>query len=118
MTTKFLRGLIQAWIWACANPRAAVTNARTHFPAPVYDYEAGVNIWKETCTLLRTKAAKGRLLGYTALEDWKRHGRSRPQRSGARRDAERAPRGDAVHDEFVQRAWSTMKPKPKKKGGG
>ena len=70
IATKFLRGLIQGWVWGCANPRQAVTLARTHFAAPAYDFDTGVNIWKTVCGLQRTANSKGMKLGATALADW------------------------------------------------
>jgi NitT/TauT family transport system substrate-binding protein len=113
LTTKFMRGLINAWIWSCANPRAAVTNARTHFPAPAYDYEAGVNIWKETCQLQRTKAAKGRVLGFMALSDWRdtvNLVRSSPA-LGVTQNV--PPPATLFSNQYVLNAWKTIKAKKK-----
>lgn len=114
LTTKFLRGLIQGWRWACGNPRAAVTASRTHFPTPAYDYEAGVNIWKETCQLARTKAAKGRLLGFMALADWKDTVnllRNAPS-LGVTQNV--PPATTLFTNQYVLKAWEPLLPKKKK----
>ena len=69
VTTRFLRATLKGWNWACDNPRAAVTLARTKITttnAP----ERSLAAWKLICSFKRTPAAKGMPFGSMALKDW------------------------------------------------
>jgi NitT/TauT family transport system substrate-binding protein len=117
LTIRFLRGLIQGWNWACANPRQAVIDARKNFPPPAYDLEAGINIWRETCQLARTKAAANLPLGAMALKDWQNTVallRSAPQ-LGVTQNV--PPASTLFTNQYVLKAWEALKPaaKPKPK---
>jgi NitT/TauT family transport system substrate-binding protein len=69
LVTKFVRGAIKGWAWACDNPRAATEAARTHFTS-ARDFDTSLGIWKSTCKLRRTKNTLGQPFGVMSLKDW------------------------------------------------
>jgi NitT/TauT family transport system substrate-binding protein len=116
LVTKFVRATLQGWIWACANPRRAVTLARTHFPPPAYDFDTGVELWKATCDLRQSEAAKGRPLGWMALSDWQNIVKllqTSPQ-LGLTKNA--PPPKTLFTNLFVDNAWAALKKSSKKSG--
>ena len=69
LAKRFIAGYLKGWNWACANPRQAVTMARTHYTTSL-SLDTGVELWKLVCSYAHTPATKGHPLGWMALADW------------------------------------------------
>jgi NitT/TauT family transport system substrate-binding protein len=71
LMTKFVKGYLKGWQWACANPRQSVTMARQHYSTTL-SLDQGVALWNLVCSYAHTPATKGHALGWMALSDWQK----------------------------------------------
>jgi NitT/TauT family transport system substrate-binding protein len=122
---KFVAGLTKAWIWACANPRQAVTLARENYTTNL-SLDVGTQLFQLVCGFRQTKAAKGQAPGFMMLADWQRTIRilrSNPELFGSAQNV--PPAISLFTNKFVDQVYprpcakgqKSTKAKPCKAGG-
>jgi NitT/TauT family transport system substrate-binding protein len=113
LVQKFVTGLLKGWNWACGNPRAAVTNMRTHYAATL-PFDTSLQRWVTFCGYGRVPASKNEAFGYMPLSSWQTTVnliKANPAFGG---NVNVPPANTLFTNHFVQIA-NVAKPKPKAK---
>ena len=112
LVQKFVTGLLKGWNWACGNPRAAVTNMRTHYTATL-PFETSLQRWVQFCAYGRVPDNKTQAFGWMPLSNWQttvKLIRDNPAFGGA----QNVPPAKTLYtNRFVEIA-NVAKPRPKK----